>query len=74
VTFGDADGGLSAARFDGQFRVGTTPSMRVGDLPIMPSAGFATNFALDQPSDYAARLEVDGARAGTLAVPRRAGT
>jgi hypothetical protein len=60
VTFQDADGGELPARFDGQFRVGTTPSMRVGDFTIMPIAAFVTNFVLDRPGDYAALLEVDG--------------
>jgi hypothetical protein len=61
VTFVDADGGTLPARFDGQFRVGTTPSMRVGDFTIMPIAAFVTNFVLDRAGDYAALLEVDGA-------------
>lgn len=60
VTFEDADGGSLPARFDGQFRVGTAPNMRVGDFTIMPIAAFVTNFGLDRPGDYAARLQVDG--------------
>jgi hypothetical protein len=64
VTFQDADGGKLAARFDGQFRVGTTPSMRVGDFTIMPIAAFVTNFVLDRPGDYAALLEVNDAELG----------
>jgi hypothetical protein len=61
VTFEDADGGSLPARFDGQFRVGTAPNMRVGDFTIMPIAAFVTNFGLDRPGDYAARLQVNGA-------------
>jgi hypothetical protein len=61
VTFEDADGGSLPARFDGQFRIGTAPNMRVGDFTIMPIAAYVTNFALDRPGDYAAVLHVDGA-------------
>lgn len=61
VTFEDADGRSLAARFDGQFRVGTSPSMRVGDFTVMPLAAFVTNFVLDAPGDYAAVLTVDDA-------------
>ena len=61
VTFEDADGRPLSARFEGQFRVGTSPSMRVGDFTVMPVAAFVTNFVLDHPGDYAALLEVDGA-------------
>ncbi|HEX5190574.1 MAG TPA: hypothetical protein VFW16_13590 [Streptosporangiaceae bacterium] len=60
VTFEDADSRPLSARFEGQFRVGTSPSMRVGDFTVMPVAAFVTNFVLDQPGDYAALLEVDG--------------
>ncbi|MHB1592748.1 MAG: DUF6941 family protein [Streptosporangiaceae bacterium] len=61
VTFEDADGQMLPARFEGQFRVGTAPDMRMGDFTVMPLAAFVTNFVLDRPGDYAARLEVDGA-------------
>jgi hypothetical protein len=61
VTFEDADGRPLTARFEGQFRVGTAPNMRVGDFTVMPVAAFVTNFVLDRPGDYAARLEVNGA-------------
>lgn len=60
ITFEDADGRPLAARFDGQFRVGTAPNMRVGDFTIMPVAAHATNFVIDGPGDYVALLEVDG--------------
>lgn len=60
VTFEDADGRPLAARFDGQFSVGTAPSMRVGDFTIMPVAAYATNFVLERAGDYLALLEVDG--------------
>src|ERR1700689_699154 len=60
ITFTDADGGSLPARFDGQFRVGTAPNMRVGDFTIMPIAALATNFLLERPGDYAAVLSVDG--------------
>ena len=59
VTFEDADGRPLSARFDGQFRVGTSPSMRVGDFTVMPLAAFVTNFVLDRPGDYSAVLTVD---------------
>ncbi|HET9896042.1 MAG TPA: hypothetical protein VFQ44_14030 [Streptosporangiaceae bacterium] len=59
VTFEDADGRPLSARFDGQFRVGTAPNMRVGDFTIMPVAAYATNFVLEHPGDYVALLEVD---------------
>jgi len=61
VTFEDADGRPLAARFEGQFRVGTAPSMRVGDFTVIPLAAFVTNFVLDRPGDYAAVLSVDSA-------------
>lgn len=60
VTFEDADKRPLSARFEGQFRVDTSPSMRVGDFTVMPVAAFVTNFVLDRPGDYAALLEVDG--------------
>jgi len=60
VTFEDADGRPLAARFEGQFRVGTAPNMRVGDFTVIPLAAFVTNFVLDRPGDYAAVLSVDG--------------
>jgi len=60
VTFEDADGRPLTARFEGQFRVGTAPNMRVGDFTIMPVAAFVTNFVFDRPGDYAALLDVDG--------------
>ncbi|HEX2318687.1 MAG TPA: hypothetical protein VHJ18_06855 [Streptosporangiaceae bacterium] len=59
VTFEDADGRPLTARFEGQFRVGTSPSMRVGDFTVMPVAAFVTNFVLDHPADYAALLAVN---------------
>jgi hypothetical protein len=59
VTFEDADGRSLAARFEGQFRVGTAPNMRVGDFTVIPLAAFVTNFILDRPGDYAAVLSVD---------------
>jgi hypothetical protein len=59
ITFQDADGGVLPARFDGQFRVGTAPNMRVGDFTIIPIAALATNFVLSQPGDFAALLSVD---------------
>ena len=59
ITFEDADGHELAARFEGQFRVGTAPNMRVGDFTIMPVAALATNFVLDRPGDYSALLAVD---------------
>jgi hypothetical protein len=55
----DADRRPLAARFDGQFRVGTAPNMRVGNLTIMPVAAHATNFVLERPDDYVALLQVD---------------
>jgi len=61
VTFEDADGRPLTARFEGQFRVGTSPNMRVGDFTVMPVAAFVTNFVLDRPGDYSALLEVNGA-------------
>jgi hypothetical protein len=61
VTFEDADGRPLTARFEGQFRVGTAPNMRVGDFTVMPVAAFVTNFVLDRPGDYSALLEVNGA-------------
>jgi len=60
ITFEDADGRALAARFEGQFRVGTAPNMRVGDFTIMPVAALATNFVLERPGDYLALLAVDG--------------
>ncbi len=60
VTFEDADGRPLSARFEGQFRVGTAPNMRVGDFTVIPLAAFVTNFVLDGPGDYAAVLAVDG--------------
>ena len=59
VTFEDADGRALPARFDGQFRVGTAPNMRLGDFTIMPVAAYATNFVLERPGDYLALLQVD---------------
>jgi hypothetical protein len=59
VTFEDADGRPLTARFEGQFRVGTSPSMRVGDFTVIPVAAFVTNFVLDHPGDYAALLAVN---------------
>lgn len=59
VTFEDADSRPLTARFEGQFRVGTSPRMRVGDFTVMPVAAFVTNFVLDRPGDYAAVLHVD---------------
>ena len=59
VTFEDADSRPLAARFEGEFRVGTSPSMRVGDFTVMPVAAFVTNFVLDRAGDYAAVLHVD---------------
>jgi hypothetical protein len=59
VTFEDADSRSLAARFEGEFRVGTSPNMRVGDFTVMPVAAFVTNFVLDRPGDYAAVLHVD---------------
>ncbi len=61
VAFEDADGRPLAAKFEGQFRVGTAPNMRVGDFTVLPLAAFVTNFILDGPGDYAAVLDVDGA-------------
>lgn len=61
VTFEDADGRPLTARFEGQFRVGTSPNMRVGDFTVMPLAAFVTNFVLDRPGDYSAVLTVDDA-------------
>src|SRR6266568_136775 len=61
VTFEDADGRPLTARFEGQFRVGTAPNMRVGDFTVMPVAALVTNFILDRPGDYSALLEVNGA-------------
>lgn len=60
ITFEDADGRPLVGRFDGQFRVGTAPNMRVGDFTIMPVAAHATNFVLERAGDYVAVLEVDG--------------
>ena len=60
VTFEDADGRELPARFEGQFRVGTAPDMRLGDFTVMPLAAFVTNFVLERPGDYSARLAVDG--------------
>ncbi len=60
VTFEDADGRPLTARFEGQFRVGTAPNMRVGDFTVIPLAAFVTNFVLDRAGDYAAVLAVDG--------------
>jgi len=51
VTFEDADGRPLNARFEGQFRVGTSPNMRVGDFTVMPVAALVTNFILDRPGD-----------------------
>jgi hypothetical protein len=59
VTFEDADGQPLPARFEGQFRVGTAPNMRVGDFTVIPLAAFVTNFILDRAGDYAAVLSVD---------------
>jgi hypothetical protein len=59
VTFEDADGRELAAKFEGQFRVGTSPNMRVGDFTMMPLAAFVTNFVIDRAGDYAAVLSVD---------------
>ncbi len=60
ITFADADGGILAGKFEGQFRVGTAPNMRVGDFTIMPLAVHATGFVLERPGDYVAQLEVNG--------------
>jgi hypothetical protein len=59
ITFEDADGQDLPARFEGQFRVGTAPNMRIGDFTIMPLAVLVTNFVLERPGDYVARLAVD---------------
>lgn len=61
MSFEDADGQVLPARFEGQFRVGTSPHMRMGDFTVIPLAAFVTNFVLERPGDYAARLEVDSA-------------
>ena len=53
VTFEDADGRPLTARFEGQFRVGTSPNMRVGDFTVMPVAAFVTNFVLGQSETFA---------------------
>ncbi len=59
VTFQDADGQDLAARFEGQFSVGTSPTMRVGDFTVLPLAAFVTNFVFDDAGDYAGVLSVD---------------
>jgi hypothetical protein len=64
ITFEDADGQELAGKFEGQFRVGTAPNMRVGDYTIMPLAISAANFTLEQPGDYVALLAVDNREAG----------
>lgn len=60
VAFEDADGNTIPARFEGQFRAGTSPDMRVGDFSIVPVAATVANFVLQRPGDYAALLETDG--------------
>jgi hypothetical protein len=60
ITFEDADGAVLGAKFEGQFRVGTSPNMRVGDFTIMPLAVVGANFVLERPGDYVALLSVDG--------------
>jgi len=59
VSFEDADGRALPARFEGQFRVGTSPNMRVGDFTVIPLAAFVTNFVLEHPGDYSAVLQVN---------------
>jgi hypothetical protein len=64
ITFADADGAVLDAKFEGQFRMGTSPTMRVGDFTIMPLAVHAINFVLERPGDYVAAMAVDGRELG----------
>ncbi|MCU1414935.1 MAG: hypothetical protein JWN80_2275 [Microbacteriaceae bacterium] len=60
VWFEDADGGRVAGELGGEFTVGTTPDMKVGDETVMPIAAMVNNFTLTKAGDYSAVLAVDG--------------
>ncbi len=60
VWFEDADRRRMTGQFEGDFTVGSSPEMRVGDPTIMPLAATVGNFTFPQPGDYAAVLSVDG--------------
>lgn len=60
VWFQDADGQRLAGELGGQFTVGTSPDMKVGDATIMPIAAMVNNFVLAKAGDYAAVLSIDG--------------
>lgn len=61
IWFEDADGGRVGGEMGGEFSVGTSPDMRVGDETIMPVSAMINNFAIERPGDFAAVLSVDGA-------------
>lgn len=56
----DADGNALPARMEGQFRVGASPDMRMGDPTVIPIAGTINNLRIDRPGDYSFVLKVDG--------------
>lgn len=60
VWFEDADGKKFGGDIGGDFTVGASPEMKVGDSTIMPIAALVGNFMIPNPGDYAAVLSVDG--------------
>ena len=56
----DADGNVLPPRIGGQFRVGASPDLRVGDPTVMPIAGVINNLLFERPGDYSFVLKVDG--------------
>lgn len=60
VWFEDADGNRLPADFQGEFTIGASPEMKVGDPTIMPIGAMVGNFAFQSAGDYSAVLSVDG--------------
>lgn len=60
IWFEDADAHRTSAELGGEFSVGTSPDMRVGDETMVPISAIANNFSFAGAGDYAAVLAVDG--------------
>jgi hypothetical protein len=60
VSFEDEDGRAIAGELGGEFTVGASPDMKVGDETIMPISAMVNNFTVGKAGTYAALLTVDG--------------